>query len=108
MYKNGIFEEKEGKRGGDCIVEVNVKDDQREVEVWLTKAEKEDAALQERLKKLYQTYKEKKYLVVVYQSGREDVFQSTLALLQYNKKKMAEREVQRERVKKKKHAEMER
>ena len=89
-------------------MEVYVKDEQKEVEVWLTRAEKEDAALQERLKKLYQTYKEKKYLVVVYQSGREDLFQNTLALLKYNKKKTAEREVQREKTMKKKNRAMER
>lgn len=41
----------------------------------------------------------KKYLVVVYQSGSRDLYESTLALLAYNKRRVAELDVQREKQK---------
>ncbi|MCD8384203.1 MAG: hypothetical protein LUC39_04500 [Clostridiales bacterium] len=67
------------------------------VDVWLTNAEKNDSQIQAQLKKLYAKYKEKKYLVAVYQSGSRDLYESTLALLAYNKKRVAELDVQREK-----------
>ena len=38
-----------------------------------------------------------KYLVAVYKSGDEDLFENTLALLKYNRKRMAEHEVRKAR-----------
>ncbi len=78
-------------------MEINVRDDQQLVEVWLTNAEKNDPAVREQLKPIYAKFKEKKYLVAVYQSGNRELRQSTLDLLSFNKKRNAETAVQREK-----------
>ena len=67
------------------------------VEIWLTNAEKKDPVLREGLKDIYDKYKKKKYLVAVYESGEKDLYQGTLDLLAYNKRRSAELEVQREK-----------
>ena len=76
---------------------LNILEKQKIVEVWLTKAEKNDPALRENLKKLYARYKGTKYTVAVYESGENDLYDGTLALLSYNKRKSAEMEARRER-----------
>ena len=78
-------------------MEIHVRDDRHLVEVWLSNAEKKDMSLREGLKRLYDEYKEKKYLVAVFESGEGDLYQSTLELLSYNKKRCAEIEVNREK-----------
>ena len=78
-------------------MEINVRDEQKLVEVWLTNAEKNDPAVRERLKPLYAEYKQKKYMVAVFESGGRDLYQSTLGLLAYNKKRIEEMAVQREK-----------
>ena len=60
------------------------------ISVWLTKAESQDQELRDKLKSMYPKWKQEKYLVAVYHSGTEDLFESTLALLAYNKKRCAE------------------
>ncbi len=77
-------------------MEINVRDERRLVEVWLTNAEKENPAVRERLAPLYAKYKQKNYLVAVYASGSRDFYQSTLDLLVYNKRRVAELAVRRE------------
>jgi len=42
-------------------LEMNVRDDQKLVEIWLTNAEKIDPVLREGLKEIYAKYKTKKY-----------------------------------------------
>lgn len=78
-------------------MEIHVRDDRHLVEVWLNNAEKNDTSLREGLKRLYAEYKKKKYLVAVFESGEGDLYQSTLELLSYNKKRCAEIEVNREK-----------
>lgn len=68
------------------------------VEVWLTKSEKNDPALQEKLKPFYQYYKSKTYTVAVFQSGTQELKSSMLELLNYNKRRSAEMEVAREKA----------
>ncbi len=90
---------------------MNVRDDKKLVEIWLTNAEKKDLALRESLKSVYAKYKKKNYLVAVFESGEKDLYQGTLDLLAYNKRRCAEIEVQREKkLREKKHraAEIER
>ena len=72
-------------------MELKVHDNTKIVEVWMTNAEKNDPAVQARLKKLYAKYREKKYTVAVFQSGSGDLYQSTRALLAYNKRTCGER-----------------
>ena len=72
-------------------MEMNVRDDKQLVEIWLTNAEKKDLALREGLKDIYDKYKKKKYLVAVFESGEKDLYQGTLDLLAYNKRKRQDR-----------------
>lgn len=78
-------------------MEINVKDEKRMVEIWLSNAEKMDPVLRESLKDIYDKFKKKKYLVAVFESGEKDLYQGTLDLLAYNKRRCAELEVQREK-----------
>lgn len=71
-------------------MEWNVHEDCKIVEIWMTRDEKNDPTIQDRLQKLYAEYQKKKYLVAVFQSGRQDLYQNTRDLLAYNKKHSAE------------------
>ena len=74
-----------------------VKEQSKIVELWLTKEEKNDPALRKSLKPIYQQYKDRKYLVAVFLSGKEDLYQQTRDLLLYNRRRQAEKEVHAER-----------
>ena len=78
-------------------MEMTVKDERKLVEIWLTNAEKADPVLRAGLQSVYDTYKKKKYLVAVFESGEKDLYQGTLDLLAYNKRRCAELEVRREK-----------
>ncbi len=78
-------------------MEINVKDDKRLVEIWLTNAEKKDPALREGLNAIYDRFKKKKYMVAVFESGEKELYQGTLDLLAYNRRRYAELEVRREK-----------
>ena len=78
-----------------------IQDDAKKlVQVWLSQKESRDEALQNRLKPMYAQWKQQKYTVAVFRSGKEDLKESTLALLAYNKKRSAELAVQREKKQK--------
>jgi len=79
-------------------MEMNVMHESKMVEIWLTKAEKNDPVLKERLKDVYREYSQKKYQVVVFESGEKELKQSVLDLLAYNKKRLAELQVQKEKA----------
>ncbi len=79
-------------------MEINVRDDRKIVEVWLTNQEKQDELLQKRLEHLYQRYGKKKYFVAVFKSGNQDLTEETSALLRYNRKRSAEQEVQKKKA----------
>ncbi len=76
-------------------MEMSVKDDKQLVEIWLTKAEKSDKQLYNYLHDIYDKYKKKKYMVAVYESGEQDLYQNTLDLLKYNKRRCAELRVRK-------------
>ena len=57
-------------------MEMNVRDDQKLVEIWLTNAEKIDPVLREGLKEIYAKYKTKKYMVAVFESGKGDLYEN--------------------------------
>lgn len=78
-------------------MEINVRDDRRIVEIWLTNEEQQDRAFRESLKPLYQQYKGKKYTVAVFLSGSRELTEETGALLCHNKRRSAELKVKRER-----------
>lgn len=78
-------------------MEINVRDDRRIVEIWLTNEEQQDQALQESLTPIYQQCKAAKYTAAVFLSGSRELAEETGALLCYNKRRSAELEVKRER-----------
>ena len=80
-------------------MEFRVRNDSRIVEIWLTRAEGENAELREKLKPLYQEYQAKNYLVAVFESGSEDLAEYTSALLCTNRIRLARQEVEQERQK---------
>ena len=76
---------------------MEIRDESKIVELWLTREEKDDLAFWESLKPICQEYKEQKYLVAVFLSGEEDLYQQTRDLLLYNRRRQAEKEVQAEK-----------
>lgn len=76
---------------------MNVRDEQKTVDIWLTNAEKNDPEIRRSLEEIYREYQQKKYLVAVFESGSQDLYQNTLDLLRYNRQRSAEREVLREK-----------
>ena len=76
---------------------MDICDESKIVELWLTRKERDDPAFRESLKPIYQEYKEQKYLVAVFLSGEEDLYQQTRDLLLYNRRRQAEKEVQAEK-----------
>jgi len=77
-------------------VEINIRGDSI-VEVWLTKEESRNTVLQEQLKPLYRKWKEKHYLVAVFISGTKDLFEGTRDLLLYNKKRIVDLELRKQK-----------
>ena len=79
-------------------MEINIRDDQKIVEIWLSKAERSDPGLSDTLRKLCVEYGPRKYTVVVFKSGEEDLCDLTSGLLLTNRRKLAEREMESERM----------
>lgn len=74
------------------LLEINVHDDRKIVEIWLDRSEQADAGLCETLRPLYQEYDDKKYTVAVFRSGGQDLYEQTQQLLLYNRNRAAELE----------------
>ena len=78
-------------------MEIEVKDKEKRVNIWLTRAESQDQALLDSLKPLYKEYKAKKYLVAVFHSGNGNMKESIRDLLLYNKTRIRELEMEKEK-----------
>lgn len=78
-------------------MEINIRNDKKQVDIWLTNAEKNDPEIRKSLQDIYKEYQKKNYLVAVFESGSQDLYQNTLDLLRYNRRRSAEREVQRKK-----------
>jgi sRNA-binding regulator protein Hfq len=76
-------------------LEVNVRDEKKILEIWLTNGEKDDPAVKASLRDIYGTYKRKKYTVAVFRSGDQNLVDITSDLLCYNRKRAAQMEVRR-------------
>ena len=63
---------------------IHMDEEKRIAEIWLTKAESDDPAVDARLKPFYKECKDHKYLAVVYRSGRESLLETTKDLLRHN------------------------
>ena len=64
---------------------IHMYEEKRIAEIWLTKAESDDPAVEARLKPFYKECKDHKYLAVVYRSGRESLLETTKDLLRHNR-----------------------
>lgn len=67
-------------------------------EVWLTSEDQKNAQMQGQLKSMYQDFKKQGYFVAVFQSGSQDLYRQTSDLLCYNRKRLAQLEVAREKL----------
>ena len=68
------------------------------ISYWLTNEEHRDPAFMESLKPLYKQNKADGYMSVVYRSGKEDLYDNTLALLKHNRTLSARKEVEAEKA----------
>ena len=66
-------------------MEINVNEDKKIVEIWLSNEEKNNSLIKEKLKEIYDMYKKTKYIVAVYESGSADLFSGTKSLLVQNR-----------------------
>ena len=64
---------------------IHMDEEKRIAEIWLTKAESDDPAVEARLKPFYKECKDHKYMAVVYRSGRESLLETTKDLLRHNR-----------------------
>lgn len=71
-------------------MEVRVHEDMKLVEVWLTRQEQTDNAIREQLQRMYQDYKNRKYMVAQFHSGGGDLYAITRDLLIFNRKRIEE------------------
>ena len=67
------------------------------MEVWLSNDDQKNEARLAWLKSQYPIWNAQKLKPVIYYSGHEDLYENTLALLKYNRKRRAEKEIERER-----------
>ena len=66
-------------------MEINVRDDAKTVEIWLTCAENRDSALLEALRPIYALCGERRYRTAVFKSGGGNLFAGTRELLLHNR-----------------------
>ena len=79
-------------------MELEIKDKQKRVNIWLTHAESQDPVFMESLKPIYKEYKARKYVVAVFASGTENLKSLTCDLLRYNRVRLREREEKKEKA----------
>ena len=70
------------------------------MDIWLSHEDQSSQDIQERLRNIYRRCAEEKYTVAVFYSGHQDLAEETGALLRYNRRRSAERAVQREKARK--------
>lgn len=75
-------------------LEVNEKD--KLAMFWLTNAEQEDTPLQEQMNQEFAAYRQQKYTVVVFCSGKSHLANVTEGLLLHNQKVAARQDLKRE------------
>lgn len=73
---------------------MEINEQSKMVELWLTREETNDLSFRESLKPVYQQYKARNYQVAVFLSGEAELYQQTRELLLYNRRRLAEQEVQ--------------
>ena len=77
-------------------MEIDINDSTKTIDIWLTNAEKGDPRVRDWLSGV--CAKREKYLVAVFASGDRDLYDSTLDLLAYNRRRCAQIAVQRQKA----------
>ena len=77
---------------------IEITEQKKQVCIWLTREESADEDVQKKMLQLLKPYREKQYFFAIYRSGTQDLTEMTSALLIYNIKRSAEREVQMEKA----------
>ena len=77
---------------------IEITEQRKQVCIWLTREESADEDVQKKMMQLLKPYREKQYFFAIYRSGTQDLTEMTSALLIYNIKRSAEREVQMEKA----------
>ena len=78
-------------------MDMEVWDAEKKVLIWLTRAESNSVELREALKPIYREFRDKKYLVAVFESGTEDLEELTRDLVLYNRTRLRELEMAKEK-----------
>ena len=78
-------------------MDIRLDEKNKQVQVWLTNADCRDEQLMGALDAQYDVWARDKYQVAVFRSGSADLQENTLEMLRYNRRRSAEREVQREK-----------
>lgn len=78
-------------------MELNVRNDSKIVEIWLTQDEKQDTQVQKELKLVYQSFQGSDYTIATFLSGGQDLAEVTSGLICYNRKRIAQMEVEQEK-----------
>ena len=79
-------------------LEINYHKESKLMDIWLSREDQSSQDMQERLRSIYRRCAEKKYTVAVFYSGQQDLVEETSTLLRYNRRRSAERAIQREKV----------
>ena len=74
---------------------MEVREQSKIVELWLTREERDDPAFRESLKPIYQQYKDQNYLVAVFLSGEEDFLRFPLQFRKSSYTMLSEIEMKR-------------
>lgn len=77
---------------------IEITEQKKQVCIWLTREESADEDVLKKMMQLLKPYREKQYFFAIYRSGTQDLTEMTSALLIYNIKRSAEREVQMEKA----------
>lgn len=75
-----------------------IHEEKKIITVWVANNESADPALRDWLKKVCEEEKSKGNMVAVFFSGKDDLYETTSALLRYNRKRMAQMEMEKEKI----------
>ena len=79
-------------------MEIDIRENQKIVGIWLSKGERDGPELRDTLRNICAEYGLRKYTVAVFKSGEEDLCDLTSGLLITNRRKLAERQAASERM----------
>lgn len=77
---------------------VRVNDSSKIVSLWFAGDEPGAEHLPEEVRTMCDEYRARKYMIAAFHSGRDDLFENTLAMLKHNRKLSAENEVKQAKL----------